>query len=69
VIVFSDGVSEARNPLGEEFGDDRVGSTLAPLIGQPVQAVLDTLLGAVREFAATVPQHDDITAVVVGYHG
>jgi sigma-B regulation protein RsbU (phosphoserine phosphatase) len=69
VIVFSDGVSEARNPLGEEFGDDRIGSTIAPVIGQPVQAVLDTLLGAVREFAATVPQHDDITAVVVGYHG
>jgi serine phosphatase RsbU (regulator of sigma subunit)/pSer/pThr/pTyr-binding forkhead associated (FHA) protein len=67
VIVFSDGVSEARNPLAEEFGDDRISSTLAPIAGQPVQAVLDALLRAVREFAATVPQHDDITALVVRY--
>jgi sigma-B regulation protein RsbU (phosphoserine phosphatase) len=69
VVVFSDGVSEARNPPGEEFGDDRICSTLAPIAGQPVQVVLDTLLAAVRTFAATVPQHDDITAVVVRYRG
>lgn len=69
VIVFSDGVSEARSPLGEEFGDDRISSTLAPIVGQPVQTVLDALLVAVREFAATVPQNDDITAVVVRYRG
>jgi serine phosphatase RsbU (regulator of sigma subunit) len=69
VVVFSDGVSEARNPQGEEFGDDRVSTTLAPFVGQPVQVVLDTLLAAVREFAATVPQNDDITAVVMRYKG
>ena len=69
VIVFSDGVSEARNPSSEEFGDDRISSTLAPIVGQSVQVVLDTLLAAVREFAATVPQNDDITALVVRYRG
>jgi serine phosphatase RsbU (regulator of sigma subunit)/pSer/pThr/pTyr-binding forkhead associated (FHA) protein len=69
VVVFSDGVSEARNPQGEEFGDDRICSTLAPLAGLPVQAILDALLAAVRDFAATVAQNDDITAVVVRYRG
>jgi serine phosphatase RsbU (regulator of sigma subunit) len=67
IVVFSDGVSEAVNDVGDEFGEERIPDAVTPTIGQPPQATLDALLAAVRLFAAGTPMKDDVTAVVVRY--
>jgi sigma-B regulation protein RsbU (phosphoserine phosphatase) len=67
VVLFSDGVSEAVNAAGQEFGEEAIPGAVAHAIGQSPQAVLDALLLAVRRFADGTPMKDDVTAVVVSY--
>jgi serine phosphatase RsbU (regulator of sigma subunit) len=67
IVLFSDGVSEAINAAGEEFGEDAIPGAVTPALGQPPQAMLDALLAAVRRFADGTPMKDDVTAVVVRY--
>jgi sigma-B regulation protein RsbU (phosphoserine phosphatase) len=67
VVVFSDGVSEALDEAEEEFGDSRIVDAVAPALREPPQAVVEALLGALRQFAGHAPQNDDVTAVVLRY--
>jgi serine phosphatase RsbU (regulator of sigma subunit) len=69
-VLFSDGVSDAESPSGEQFGEARLQSLLAggAARGGPEQ-ILERVLGAVRAFAADRPPADDITVLVVRYLG
>lgn len=69
VVVCSDGVSEARNEAGEEFGRDRFLASVSGTHGQSSEAVLEHVLSAVREFVGSAPQADDITAFVIRHRG
>jgi sigma-B regulation protein RsbU (phosphoserine phosphatase) len=69
IVVFSDGVSEAFNVSGEEFGDARITETTLVHRGGQARDVLAALLASVRTFAVGAPQSDDITALVVRYSG
>jgi sigma-B regulation protein RsbU (phosphoserine phosphatase) len=66
-VLFSDGVSEAVNAAGEEFGEDAIPGAVQPALDRSPQEVLDALLAAVRAFADGTPMKDDVTAVVVRY--
>jgi serine phosphatase RsbU (regulator of sigma subunit) len=64
LIVYTDGVSEARNGTGEEFGAARL---LQVAHTQPccaAQPMLDALIGAIHAFIGSAPQFDDITLLV-----
>jgi serine phosphatase RsbU (regulator of sigma subunit) len=67
LAIYSDGVSEALNPAGDEYGEPRVQDTISPNWLEPSDAVLQSLLGSVRGFAQGAPQNDDVTALVVRY--
>ena len=67
LVVYSDGVSEALNDAGDEFGESRVNDTVDPNWLEPSDVVLQTLLQAVRSFAHGAPQNDDVTALIVRY--
>jgi sigma-B regulation protein RsbU (phosphoserine phosphatase) len=67
LAVFSDGVSEALNPAGDEYGEAHIQEVVAQNWLAPSDAVLQTLLAAVRGFAQGAPQNDDVTALVVRY--
>ena len=69
IVAFSDGVTEALNPSGDEFTDDRLLASLDRSRGRPPQEVLDGLLGDVRAFCADATQNDDLTIVMVRYDG
>ena len=69
IIIFSDGVSEALNSAGEEFGDDRLLAVVEHAGKQPAAEIVDRLVAAVREFTRGAPQSDDITAMAVRYLG
>jgi serine phosphatase RsbU (regulator of sigma subunit) len=69
VVVFSDGVSEALDTAGEEFGDDRIRAAVEPALSQPPQFVLDALLAAVKQFAGAAAQNDDVTTLVLRCRG
>ena len=69
LVVFSDGVSEALNSQGEEFGDGRIIETLTKMPAGDARARLKALFSGVREFTAEAPQSDDVTALVICYRG
>jgi phosphoserine phosphatase RsbU/P len=69
LVVCSDGVTEARDVKGEEFGRDRMVDAVAGCHGQKADAVLERLLAAVSRFSAGAPQADDITVLALRYHG
>lgn len=69
VLVFSDGVSEAENSHGEEFGDDRVLASLQAAVGTNAETLVAQVFDAVRAFTAGTAQGDDITAMVIRYLG
>ncbi len=66
VFLYSDGVSEAMNKDGEEFGLERMAQVLAdnPASGDP-KTVNEAVFEAVRAFAGDTPQSDDITCLTV----
>jgi phosphoserine phosphatase RsbU/P len=67
LTVFSDGVSEALSATGEEFGEDRIQAVLASTGSESTDALLQTLLGAIRQFTECAVQNDDVTAMIVKY--
>jgi sigma-B regulation protein RsbU (phosphoserine phosphatase) len=68
VFLDTDGILEARNPKGEEYGEARLTKLLA---GKDL--VPDELIQAVRYdvacFTLDQPQHDDLTALAARYDG
>ena len=67
LAIFSDGVSEALNGNGEEYGEARIQEAVAPNWLEPSDVVLQALLESVRAFAQGAPQNDDVTALIVRY--
>lgn len=65
VIVYSDGITEARDAQDQEFGDQRLVSCISAAPGSSAADMLARILGAVQDFCRGAPQSDDITAAVV----
>jgi len=68
VLIFSDGVSEATNEAGDEFGEDRIAEILRIEPGAEPSAVLAVLTEGLEAFTAGAPQQDDVTALVLRYN-
>jgi sigma-B regulation protein RsbU (phosphoserine phosphatase) len=69
VVVCSDGVTEARNLAGDEFGRDRLVEALHGRHGIKPELALEHLLAVVRQFSQGAAQGDDITALILRYRG
>ncbi|MBM3789973.1 MAG: FHA domain-containing protein [Acidobacteria bacterium] len=67
LVLFTDGVLEARNRCGEEFGEGRLHALLKTQATSPAPAIMERILEAVESFSADTAQHDDITLMVLGY--
>jgi sigma-B regulation protein RsbU (phosphoserine phosphatase) len=65
LLLYTDGVNEAMDAQGEEFGEERIHKTLADLAPQGPQAVIDALIDEVDQFCGGRRGHDDITLVVL----
>jgi len=66
LVIFSDGLTDAQNAAGEEFGDERLIDccrTMAP--GIDAEHVAERLMQAVAEWSTGTEQFDDTTVVVV----
>ena len=70
MVLYSDGVTEAHNVAGEEFGEERLvaGDGALPHASR-ADVVLEQIINAVKDFAHGAEQYDDVTALVVKYTG
>jgi len=64
LIFFTDGVVEAFNESGEEFGNERWLSAIRNLPDWDAQQTLQFLMKRVDEFGGATRQSDDITCLV-----
>jgi sigma-B regulation protein RsbU (phosphoserine phosphatase) len=65
LVIYSDGLIEAENDRGEEFGLERIRRTLhANVFAASAEAMCQGILRAVREYSRGRPQSDDITLAV-----
>ena len=67
LVMFTDGVTEARNGADEEFGEVRLMASARASASAPPLAVLDRLFGEVRDFCRGANQADDITMTVTRF--
>jgi len=67
LVVFSDGVTEAFNVAGEDFGEERLLTCLEANRHASPQELLECVFRAVREFTVDAAAHDDVTALVLRY--
>ena len=66
--VYTDGVSEARNRAGEEFGTERIQNLLEASLDQPADPFADRVLDTLNEWTSRPPgegHDDDITLLVI----
>lgn len=67
VVLFSDGITDAINSRGEEFGSDRLCALLQqhPTAAQSAEGALEAIIEAVRTHQAGTEQFDDETLIVL----
>ncbi|HET9699270.1 MAG TPA: PP2C family protein-serine/threonine phosphatase [Terriglobales bacterium] len=65
LAIFTDGVVEAENVAGQEFGEDRLVQVLRLSNNGTAKQVIGQIMANIEAFVATAPQHDDITCMVV----
>jgi sigma-B regulation protein RsbU (phosphoserine phosphatase) len=65
LLAFTDGVPEARNAAGDEFGEERLKDLLRGAMGMEPAAIASMLADSIRAWMTGAEQHDDVTFVVM----
>lgn len=69
VVIYSDGVTEAQNTKGEFFGRKRLIQAVGPHLAGSCAVIHSAIQEAVSAFTEGAAQSDDITVVVLEFHG
>ncbi len=69
LCLYTDGVTEAMNAQREFFDRTRLRQRLEASYAAPLETLIRELVSDIAAFAGNAPQHDDITALAIRYHG
>jgi CHASE2 domain-containing sensor protein/sulfur transfer complex TusBCD TusB component (DsrH family) len=64
-VLYSDGVTEARNPKKEEFTEERLKACVTKYKDLDAKEITDNIYNEILRFRRNAPQHDDITIMVL----
>ena len=65
LVLFTDGMTDCRDPKGVSFGLERIKTTLSGLVGLSAQQVCDRLFDALMNYQNGAKQDDDVTLVAI----
>ncbi|HLL74399.1 MAG TPA: SpoIIE family protein phosphatase [Pyrinomonadaceae bacterium] len=65
LLAYTDGVTEAENAAGEEFGEAQLQEVLTDSASLPAAKIRDEIVRRVLAWCEGQPQHDDLTFVVL----
>jgi serine phosphatase RsbU (regulator of sigma subunit) len=65
LALFSDGVTEAQNANGDEFGEERLLGLVRSGAADPARAIVSRVFDEIDRFAGDAPQFDDITLMIL----
>ncbi len=67
LLLYTDGLSEAKDARGEQFGIGRICAALERRPAGPARVALDELIASLRGFTGVLA--DDVTTLVLRYEG
>lgn len=65
VLLFTDGLSEMRNPRGDMYGEEKLEESFIRMIQQTPDALLDEMIQELSDFAEGHPLEDDLSMVLI----
>jgi serine phosphatase RsbU (regulator of sigma subunit) len=65
LVLFTDGVPDAQNEMGEFFDDDSLLKVCLDSSGRPAHEIQAAILDEIQRFVGDVPQFDDITLMIL----
>jgi serine phosphatase RsbU (regulator of sigma subunit) len=65
VLLFTDGVTEAMNEVGEPFGEERLAALVEEHADLPLEELRERILREIRAFVGGAGLHDDLTLVLL----
>ena len=65
LVLYTDGLCDARNYAGEAYGRERLISAVHAYGRLPANGLADAILGDVRAFQSGTPPIDDLTLLVI----
>jgi phosphoserine phosphatase RsbU/P len=65
LILYTDGVTEALDSKGDEFGMKRMIASIQASASEGAAGIIKRLTDDLRKFIGTYPQNDDITLIVI----
>lgn len=65
IVLFTDGVTEAKNPEDDEYSDERFESLILRNADAGAEEILKIIKDDLRVFVRGTPQSDDITVVIL----
>jgi serine phosphatase RsbU (regulator of sigma subunit) len=65
LIAFTDGVTEALNPLDEEFGEEKLKDLVRHVVHLPAQEMSTRIAQELRSWIKDAEQYDDLTFIVM----
>lgn len=65
LILYSDGITEAMNPEGNQFGINNLIQLAQENRNKTAETVTESIITGVKQFANNAPQSDDITLMVI----
>lgn len=69
LVVYTDGITEARDLKKEFYGEERLHQCLSKLLPEPAPCILDAVLADLEGFTKGCRLEDDVTIMVLDYQG
>jgi serine phosphatase RsbU (regulator of sigma subunit) len=67
LFMYTDGISEARSPSGQVFGDDRIADLCGRLAHEDAKTLNDIIIAEIMKFSDQIDQADDITCLCLDW--
>jgi len=65
LLLYTDGVTEALDANGDEFGPERMIESVRASAPEGAPAIISRLIDELRNFVGVQPQNDDITLIAI----
>jgi serine phosphatase RsbU (regulator of sigma subunit) len=69
LVLYTDGMTDARDTAGRMFGEERLLQAIAAAAADPPDKLVAAVMGTVECFAAGAPAEDDLTILALRYTG
>jgi len=68
IVLYTDGITEAKNKKMEDFGDNLFEQALLECVQETSEGIANKVMREITDFTKNNSQHDDITLVILKWN-